>query len=113
MSGRATLYTWTIAVQPFHPFYVDRIPYIVATVELDEQPGLMFMTQIVDCAEEDLRIGMPLEVVFVELAPSSRSRSSGPRAGGRADGRPVKRVAIVGLGYSDVGRNTGLTPTST
>jgi uncharacterized OB-fold protein len=70
VSGRATLYTWTIAVQPFHPFYVDRIPYTVATVELVEQSGLMFMSQIVDCAEEDLRIGMPLEVVFEELAPA-------------------------------------------
>ncbi|MDQ1430672.1 MAG: uncharacterized protein QOF40_1274, partial [Actinomycetota bacterium] len=69
VSGRATLYTWTIAVQPFHPFYVDRVPYIVATVELVEQPGLMFMSQIVDCAEEDLRIGLPLEVVFEELGP--------------------------------------------
>ena len=69
VSGRATLYAWTIAVQPFLPFYVDRIPYTVATVELVEQPGLMFLTQIVDCAETDLRIGMPLEVVFEELAP--------------------------------------------
>ena len=69
VSGRATLYTWTIAVQPFHPFYVDRIPYVVATVELVEQPGLMFMSQIVDCAEEDLRIGLPLEVVFEQLGP--------------------------------------------
>jgi uncharacterized OB-fold protein len=69
VSGRATLYTWTIAVQPFHPFYVDRIPYIVATVELDEEPGLMFMTQLVDCTEEDLHIGMPVEVTFVELDP--------------------------------------------
>ncbi len=65
----ATLYTWTIAVQPFHPFYVDRIPYIVATVELDEEPGLMFMTQLTDCTEDDLRIGMPVEVTFVELHP--------------------------------------------
>jgi uncharacterized OB-fold protein len=70
MSGHATLYTWTIAVQPFHPFYVDRIPYIVATVELVEQPGLMFMSQIVECAEADLRIGLPLEVIFEELAPA-------------------------------------------
>jgi uncharacterized OB-fold protein len=69
VSGRATLYTWTIAVQPFHPFYADRIPYVLATVELEEEPGLMFMTQVVDCAEEDLRIGMPLEVTFVELSP--------------------------------------------
>ena len=69
VSGRATLYTWTIAVQPFHPFYADRIPYTLATVELVEEPGLMFMTQIVDCTEDDLRIGMPLEVTFVELSP--------------------------------------------
>jgi uncharacterized OB-fold protein len=69
VSGRATLYTWTIAVHPFHPFYVDRIPYIVATVELAEEAGLMFMSQVVDCPEEDLRIGLPLEVVFEELGP--------------------------------------------
>jgi len=69
VSGRGALYSWTIAVQPFLPFYVDRIPYTVGTVELDEQPGLMFCTQIVDCAEDDLRIDLPLEVVFVELHP--------------------------------------------
>ena len=39
-------------MQPFHPFYVDRIPYIVATVELEEEPGLMFMTQLTDCTED-------------------------------------------------------------
>lgn len=69
VSGRGTLYSWTIAVQPFLPFYVDRIPYTVGVVELEEQPGLMFLSQIVDCPEEELRMGMPLEVVFVELSP--------------------------------------------
>jgi hypothetical protein len=69
VSGRGTLYSWTIATQAFLPFYVDRVPYIVVTIELEEEPGLMFMSQIVDCAEEDLRIGMPVEVVFVELHP--------------------------------------------
>jgi uncharacterized OB-fold protein len=69
VSGRATLYSWTIASQPFHPFWVDRIPYTIATVELAEQPRLMFMSQVVDCAEEDLEAGMPLEVTFVELSP--------------------------------------------
>ena len=73
-------------MQPFHPFYVDRIPYIVATVELDEEPGLMFMTQLTDCTEDDLRIGMPVEVTFVELAPRAHaavlpSRVDAPRAG--------------------------------
>jgi hypothetical protein len=29
----------------------------------------MFLTQLVDCEEGDLHIGMPLEVTFVELHP--------------------------------------------
>jgi uncharacterized OB-fold protein len=69
VSGRATLYSWTIAEQPFHPFWVDRVPYTLATVELVEQPGLMFLTQIVDCPEDELEAGMPVEVVFEELSP--------------------------------------------
>ena|SRR5262245_58444012 len=69
VSGKATLYSWTIATQPFHPFWVDRVPYTIATVELVEQPRLMFMSQVVDCPEEELRIGMPLEVTFEELTP--------------------------------------------
>ncbi len=69
MSGRATLYSWTVAEQPFHPFYVDKVPYVIATVELVEQPRLMFLSQVVDCAEDDLAAGMPLEVTFRELSP--------------------------------------------
>jgi uncharacterized protein len=69
VSGRATLYTWTIAVQPFHPFWVDKIPYTLATVELVEQLGLMFVTHVVECPESELRAGLPLEVVFHELSP--------------------------------------------
>ena len=38
----------------------------VAIVELDEQPGLRLMTNIVDCPPEEVEIGMPVEVAFVE-----------------------------------------------
>jgi hypothetical protein len=48
---------------------VDKIPYTLATVELVEQPGLMFMSQIVDCPEDELVAGMPLEVTFQQLSP--------------------------------------------
>lgn len=67
VSGRATLYSWTIAVQAFHPFWIDRVPYTIGTVELIEQPGLMFATQIVECEEADLRAGLAVEVVFERL----------------------------------------------
>jgi hypothetical protein len=69
VSGRATLYSWTISTQAFHPFWVERVPFTLATVELVEQPRLMFLSQIVECPEQELRGGLPLEVTFERVAP--------------------------------------------
>lgn len=69
VSGRATLYSWTVCMQPFHPWFVDKVPYILATVTLDEQDGLQLPTTLIDCTEEDLSIGLPVEVAFEDLDP--------------------------------------------
>jgi uncharacterized OB-fold protein len=39
-------------------------PYAIAIVELDEQEGLRLTTNVVNCAAEDVRIGMRVQVVF-------------------------------------------------
>ena len=69
VSGRASLYTWTVSEHAFHPFFADKLPYVYATVELVEQPGLRLITNIIECPLSDLQIEMPLEVSFRELAP--------------------------------------------
>jgi uncharacterized OB-fold protein len=69
VSGDATLTTWTFPNQPFDPYYATHLPYVLAVVELVEQPGLKMVTNVVDCPKEDLRIGMPLRVTFREIAP--------------------------------------------
>jgi hypothetical protein len=69
VSGQARLTTWTSPAQPFDPFYRMHMPYVLAVVELVEQDNLKMVTNIVDAPEEDLRIEMPLEVVFREVAP--------------------------------------------
>jgi uncharacterized OB-fold protein len=71
VSGRATLATWTSPAQPFDPYYATHLPYVLAVVELVEQKNLKMVSNIVDAAEEDLRIDMPLQVTFVEVAPGS------------------------------------------
>jgi uncharacterized OB-fold protein len=72
VSGKATLYSYTQTFKAFHPFFVDRVPYLVATVTLPEQDGLQFMTNLVGIDEaridELVEIGMALEVDFEELA---------------------------------------------
>lgn len=62
VSGSGAVYTFTVNRHPFHPDVPP--PYVVALVELDEQPGLRFTTNIVDCDVEDVEIGMRVHVRF-------------------------------------------------
>lgn len=41
-------------------------PYPVVTVELAEQDGLRFTSTMVDCDPDEVRIGVPVELVWIE-----------------------------------------------
>jgi uncharacterized protein len=69
VSGRGRLYSYTVVTQAFHPYYLDKLPYLLATVELEEQPGLMFFTRLTGCTEDEAEIGAAMEVVFEDAAP--------------------------------------------
>ena len=69
VSGRGTLYTYTLPMQPIHPYFIERVPYVYAVIELPEEENLKVVANVIDCPEEKLRVGMPLEVVFEEVAP--------------------------------------------
>lgn len=62
VSGRATLLTFTVNHQPWIPGFDP--PYAIGIVEIAEQAGLRLTTNVVGCAHEGLRVGMPLRVVF-------------------------------------------------
>lgn len=64
-SGRATLFTFAIMHQRYHPGFADALPYNIAVVELAEGPRLN--TTIVGVANDALRVGMPLAVTFEGL----------------------------------------------
>lgn len=64
LSGRGTVYSFTIVHHVFNPAFADDVPYNLAIVELDEQPGLRVLTNIVGCENDALRIGMRVEVTF-------------------------------------------------
>ena len=65
VSGKGTIYTFTIVHVNTAPGFEP--PYNVALVDLDEQVGLRIMTNIIDCANDDLVIGMPVEVAFHDV----------------------------------------------
>jgi uncharacterized OB-fold protein len=64
VSGRGRVYSYTINRQQWSPGL--EVPYVIAIVELDEQPGLRLLTNIVGCPVDEVAIDMPVEVEFVE-----------------------------------------------
>ena len=40
------------------------LPYVVAIVEIEEDPSVRVTTNIVNCAHEDVKIGLAVTVVF-------------------------------------------------
>ena len=71
-------------MKPWHPFWVDKVPYVLATVELSEQEGLKMLTNLVECPHDAIEVGMPLEVTFREVSEDLTLPCFKP-AGARAD----------------------------
>ena len=66
VSGRATVYSFTVNHQPWDG---TTDPYVIGLVAIDEQPDVRLTTNIVECAVDDVRIGMPVQVVFADHDP--------------------------------------------
>jgi len=69
VSGRATVYSFTINRQAWSAGL--EVPYVIAVVELDEQPGLRLLTNIVGCPVEAVAIGDAVEVAFIARGAAS------------------------------------------
>jgi uncharacterized protein len=58
-SGFGTVYSWTVTRSAW-PGHEARVPYICAYIDLDE--NVRFLCNLVDCREDEVKIGMPVEV---------------------------------------------------
>lgn len=64
-SGRGIVHTFTVIHQNGSRAFRERVPYVVAMVELEEGPRMM--SNVVDCLPEEVHIGMPVVVCFVTV----------------------------------------------
>ena len=62
LSGRGEIYSYTVTHRPFHPFWKDRAPYVVATIELEE--GIRMVSDMPGLEPADVAIGLAVEVGF-------------------------------------------------
>ncbi len=65
MSGRATLWSWTVGHPPLLPFFTERAPWPVAVVQLEEGPRLV--TNIVDVPVDQYEFGLPLVADYEDV----------------------------------------------
>lgn len=62
VSGKGCVFTYTINQHAYNPRVPP--PTIIAIVQLDEQDDLRIVTNIVNCAPDEIEIGMPVSVLF-------------------------------------------------
>ena len=64
VSGRGRLFTWVRVHRAFLPGYQDRVPFLTALVELEEDARLRLATFLREVPPGGLRVGLPVEVTF-------------------------------------------------
>jgi uncharacterized OB-fold protein len=64
--GQGTLYSFALMHQVYDPAFARDVPYNIAVVELDE--GVRLTTNVVGCPNDELWIGMALEVTFERVS---------------------------------------------
>ena len=58
VSGRGRVHSWTVAHNPFHPGFKADLPYVLATVDLEE--GVRMIAQLRGVAPDALAVGLPV-----------------------------------------------------
>ncbi|HZS15506.1 MAG TPA: OB-fold domain-containing protein [Candidatus Dormibacteraeota bacterium] len=84
VSGLGTVSHFTVLRQPRVRGFEAAVPYAVVVVELDEQAGLLFVSNLVEADPDTVRIGMRVQLRFEPLEGGLRLPQFAPvRNGGR------------------------------
>ena len=67
ISGRGKLFSYSIVKYNPSPAWSDAVPYVVATVEMEE--GIRMKFHLVNCALEDVKVGLPVKMIFNDVTP--------------------------------------------
>ncbi|HXQ91019.1 MAG TPA: Zn-ribbon domain-containing OB-fold protein [Acidimicrobiales bacterium] len=67
--GTGKVYTYTVVHQAFIASLSDRLPYVVAAVELDDAGGARLVSNLVDVEPAAVTVDMAVEVVWEDMGP--------------------------------------------
>ena len=64
--GNGTIYAASVQEKPANPFMADRVPYVVALVELDD--GIRLMSNVINCPPYDATVGRTVKLTWEPLS---------------------------------------------
>lgn len=77
IAGTGEVYTYTVVHRAPTAAYQADAPYVIAHVTIDEGPRLI--SNLIGCPPSEVRIGMPVRVVFEDVTPSLTLYKFAPR----------------------------------
>ena len=66
-SGTGQVLSWTVMHRAMHPGFAPDVPSATVVIELAE--GVRMVSQVLDLAPEQRRVGLPVEVVCDDVTP--------------------------------------------
>ncbi len=70
LSGNGEIYSYELFQKAFHPSLEDKVPYLVAAIDLDE--GVRLVSNLVDCTVDEVRCGAPVQLRWADGEGYSR-----------------------------------------
>jgi uncharacterized protein len=87
-SPRGRIYSWVVVHRSLHPEYAEELPYVVATVTLDDGPRVF--ARLLDVEIDRIEADQPVEAVFYDIG-EYRLLGFAPRRGNEGDQRDPER----------------------
>lgn len=70
LSLRGTIYSYVVMKKPFHPSLAEKVPYVVATVDLEH--GVRILANLFDCDITKIHCGMAVYIDWCDSSTYSR-----------------------------------------
>jgi len=69
LSGRGTVFSWTVVHHPVMPDLAGSVPYGVALVELEGGQGVRLLGNLVGVDSDAVEAGMEVELEWADIRP--------------------------------------------
>lgn len=64
---KGTVYTYIVSYRPFMFGFHEELPTIIAQVQLDKEPSVKIIANILNCKPEEVKIGMPVRMTWLDI----------------------------------------------